>query len=265
MFLGLWLSGFEDPSARAPPNACGGNNRNSDCAPGRIGSRQILHGTVVSRSLFTKANQTAVAIRVVFQGFALRAIGCKPNIQTAERRFSILGHMKQPRKKPADLATRIAAITAVLVAVGALMAAAKPIYEALAPISCKFVQASWCETVPVVTRDMAVGTTGWIYVGTRVNDTWQVTAEEGREPPLTLQTANLPVPGQVYNLVGSIHLRADLPVPQPDGSRPTMTDSKGTMNAGSTVKVDSVKSIELKNPTRTWIWAHVTFLNPGSE
>jgi len=173
--------------------------------------------------------------------------------------------LKQPKKKPADLATRIGAITAVLVAVGALMAAAKPIYEALAPIPCRFLNASWCETAPADTPGLVVGTTGWIYVGTRVNNVWQVTAKEGIEPALTLQTDNLPAAGQIYNVVRGIHLRADLPASQPDGSRPTMSDSKGTIDAGSRVKVDSVMPLELKNPTRTWIWAHVTYLGAGSE
>jgi hypothetical protein len=174
-------------------------------------------------------------------------------------------YLYRSKEKPDDLATKIGKITAVLLAVGALMAAAKPIYETMAPVACKILP--WCGTTVDRQPGLAVGTTGWIYVGTRVDDAWRVTEAEGAEPALTLQTSNIPSPGQVYSVTNSIHLRADLPTLQSDGGRPTMGDSKGEITPGSTVKVDSVKSIDLKIPPRprTWIWAHVTLLAAPSE
>src|SRR4051812_7181826 len=82
--------------------------------------------------------------------------------------FLMEADLRQPRREPPSAASRIAALTAVVVALGGLIAAAKPIYETLAPAICKMAPASMCEPVSVATPDqplgIAVGTTGWMYV-----------------------------------------------------------------------------------------------------
>ena len=119
-------------------------------------------------------------------------------------------------------------------------------------------------TITTVTPDVAtpaVANTGWMYVGTRVDDQWKVTSDEGIEPALTLRTAGIPVSGQVYETITSVHLRANLPEQQADGTRPKMPNRIGSVNSGTLVKVDSVRQIKIQNPDRTWIWAHVTRLD----
>lgn len=176
-----------------------------------------------------------------------------------------------PRTKKSDgLTAKIGKATAILVAIGALLAAAQAIIEKISPMTCKVWSASWCSNevtqADVRASSVAIGATGWIYVGTRVGDVWKTTPEEGAEPALTLKVDGLPASGQTYNLSNAVHLRAGLPEVPPDGSRPPMTDSKGAIGTGSQVKVDSVRFLDLTKPiARTWIWAHVTYLRAGSE
>jgi len=103
-----------------------------------------------------------------------------------------------------------------------------------------------------------IGTTGWIYVGTRVRDQWKTTYAEGREPAKTLRIEGLPVRGMTYEVERGVNIRAKLPSAQIPGERPQMTDSKGTIDNAYKVKVDDVREILLTNPTRTWVWAHIT-------
>lgn len=51
--------------------------------------------------------------------------------------------VRKSHPKPVDLVSRITGITAVLVAIGALLAAAKPLYEVMVPIGCKALP-TWC-------------------------------------------------------------------------------------------------------------------------
>lgn len=172
--------------------------------------------------------------------------------------------VRRPKPKPVDLVSKITGITAVLVAIGALLAAAKPIYEAMVPIGCKAFP-TWCGEEPGATKasGLPIGATGWIYVGTRVDDTWKVTEREKREPALTLRITDLPSEGGLYIVGGGVHLREKLPEIQADGSRPPMPDSIGVIGPNSQVKVDKVSQIELHNPDSTWIWAHVTLVSRG--
>jgi hypothetical protein len=40
-----------------------------------------------------------------------------------------------------------------------------------------------------------------------------------------------------------------------------MPDMKMSIPPGSRVKVDNVRQIPLNNPSRTWVWAHVTIVS----
>ncbi|MGY3690530.1 hypothetical protein ACVIGA_000610 [Bradyrhizobium sp. USDA 3240] len=170
-----------------------------------------------------------------------------------------------PKKKPADLAAKLASVTAVLVAVGALIAAATPIYQAVVAASCKISQWSWCEGELPKATGLAIGATGWIYVGTRVGNTWDVTKREEKEPPLTLQTGGLPQEGDTYAVLQTVYLREKSPEMPKDGSRPEMTASKGVIGPGSKVKVDKVVTYDLKNPDSTWVFAHITLIGRVGE
>jgi hypothetical protein len=167
-------------------------------------------------------------------------------------------HADEP--KEGWFTTKVKALTAVLVAVGALMAAGKPILEFLDSFTCATFQ--FCHRVGPSTAVIAKGTTGWIYAGTRVNDAWRTTKQEGREPAVTIDSNEVPIAGNVYKLTTSVFLRASAPVEQKDGTRPVMPDSKGELQVGRTVKIDKVQPISLRGPpARTWIFAHVTLVD----
>jgi hypothetical protein len=103
-----------------------------------------------------------------------------------------------------------------------------------------------------------MGTTGWIYVGTRVRDQWKTTPQEGREPARTLRTEGIPVRGMTYEVERGVNIRELLPTAKVPGERPQMTKSKGTIDNTYKVKIDDVREMLLTNPTRTWVWAHIT-------
>lgn len=103
------------------------------------------------------------------------------------------------------------------------------------------------------------GLAAWMYVGTRIGDQWQRSKADGIEPPLTLDLTGLPTRGATYRVTRGVNLRKAAPVPQPDGARPPMADSKGTIGVGSIVKVDDFTQVEVRaGELRQWVWAHVT-------
>ena len=102
-----------------------------------------------------------------------------------------------------------------------------------------------------------LGKTGWIYVGTRVGDQWRTTVAEGMEPAKTLRLDGLPVRGMIYNLERGVNVRDALPTAAA-GERPSMPNSLGALDIRYKVKVDDVREILLVNPTRVWVWAHIT-------
>ena len=112
---------------------------------------------------------------------------------------------------------------------------------------------------PIGSSTGLTGTTAWIYVGTMIDNQWQKSQVDGREPPLTLEVSGLPVRGATYRVIRGVNLREAAPTPRTDGSRPPMTNTKGTVGIGSILKVDDVTKVELKDTEqRTWIWAHIT-------
>jgi hypothetical protein len=159
--------------------------------------------------------------------------------------------------------TRVKALTAALIAVGALVAAGKPIVEFLEPFACGTLRLCGAAVEPPASSDTAVlkGVSGWIYAGTQVNGAWKTTAKEGIEPAVTIDSGEIPVTGEVYKLISPVHLRVSAPIQSKDGTRPEMPDSKGELGGGRSVKVDKLQSIDLKDPPRTWIWAHVTVVD----
>jgi hypothetical protein len=108
------------------------------------------------------------------------------------------------------------------------------------------------------TQAPRLGTTGWIYVGTRVNNQWRTTFEEGIEPARTLDFEGLPQRGMTYQLVHGVNIREEMPVSRVPGERPVMTKSVGALRDRYLVKVDDVREVLLTNPTRIWVWAHAT-------
>lgn len=105
----------------------------------------------------------------------------------------------------------------------------------------------------------------WIYVGTRMQNTWQTSEAEGIEPAVILSDKGillkgLPEKGRVYTVTNEVHLRDTAPELTPDKSAPVMSASIGTIQPGSTVKVDAVKQVAIVNPDRSWVWAHITVL-----
>jgi hypothetical protein len=107
---------------------------------------------------------------------------------------------------------------------------------------------------------LQVGATGWIYVGTRIGAKWQTSKAEGIEPALTINAPGLPAPGSTYQVTRAVHLRVAAPQKRADGRRPSMPASTGAISVGASLKVDDVIQIELDNPPRTWVWAHVTYV-----
>jgi hypothetical protein len=110
---------------------------------------------------------------------------------------------------------------------------------------------------PINRPNLSNGAAGWIYVGSRDGLGWKKFNADGIEPMLTLETNDLPTPGSAYRVVESVYLRDSLPTPQV-GARPVMADSKGTILAGSQVKVDDIVQLQVPDPPRVWVWAHVT-------
>jgi hypothetical protein len=110
---------------------------------------------------------------------------------------------------------------------------------------------------PIKSPNLSTGAAGWIYVGSRDDLGWKKFDADGIEPMLTLQTNDLPTRGSAYRVVASVYLRDSLPTAQA-GARPVMPDSKGTILAGSQVKVDDVARLSVPDPPRVWVWAHVT-------
>lgn len=160
--------------------------------------------------------------------------------------------------------TRVKALTAALLAVGALIAAGKPIVESLEPFACGTLRL--CASVPEPpdssNAGVLKGSTGWIYAGTQVNGAWHKTAEEGSEPAVTIDSGEIPTTGNVYKVISPVHLRASAPVETKDGTRPEMPDSKGELEGGRSVKVDKLQVINRQGPPpHTWIFAHVTIVD----
>jgi hypothetical protein len=115
------------------------------------------------------------------------------------------------------------------------------------------------EQLPVIDIPLS-GQTGWIYVGTRIDDLWKSSPADGSEPALTLDLIGLPKRGLTYKLKGGVTLREKLPKQETPGQRPPMSNSKGAIKRGMEVKVDDFAEIKIDNPDRTWIWAHITVL-----
>lgn len=114
------------------------------------------------------------------------------------------------------------------------------------------------------TGSVAKGKVGWIYVGTRVDGKWETTREEGIEPAKTLDLEGLPIRGRTYRVLRGMNIRETLPKAIIPGERPQMPNSIGVIDNFYMVKVDDVREILITNPTRIWIWAHVTAI-PGNR
>jgi hypothetical protein len=104
------------------------------------------------------------------------------------------------------------------------------------------------------------GQTGWIYVGTRKENHWEASGADGSEPALTLDVTGIPERGSTYRLKGRVNLREKLPHQETPGQRPPMPNTKGAIKSDTKLKVDDIREIHIENPTRTWVWAHVTVL-----
>jgi hypothetical protein len=124
------------------------------------------------------------------------------------------------------------------------------------------ISAPWCpapaEVTPHADPKLAVGSTGWIYVGSRIGGQWQQSPADGIEPALTINVNGFPVRGRAYSRTTGVYLREALP--EITGDRPIMAASRGTLPEGSVVKVDNVKQIQVEHPRRAWVWAHVTLV-----
>lgn len=176
---------------------------------------------------------------------------------------------KTPPSLWSGLTGKIVAVTGVLLAVGALIDAVSSVGTKTQPVICSLVNSagfspSFCSNKQDkdetdLQTALAAGTTGWIYVGTRIGDQWRKSAADGSEPALTIDTSGLPARGQSYTVTNGVYLRAALPE-KGSSDRPLMPDSKGALMVGSSVKVHDVREIKLDNPARVWIWAHVTYL-----
>jgi len=164
--------------------------------------------------------------------------------------------MPRSRGLLAKVTASVVALAALVAAMGKLVDASSPLGPYVQPIFCKI--GIGCSASDVSTAATLVGKTGWIYVGTRIDEKWETSAQEGQEPALTTEETSVPAPSQTRTIKTPVYLRVEAPAVQKDGSRPSMPDSLGSLAPGTTVKVDNVKQIELKQPTRTWIWAHVT-------
>jgi hypothetical protein len=161
---------------------------------------------------------------------------------------------------------KITWLTAAIVAVLGLYNAVDSVVNKTQPLLCKAF-GIWClsnsdpgpNSDPIKTG-LAAGSTGWIYVGTRIGNEWKTSSKEGSEPALTIETGGLPRPGGTYKVIKGVYMRVELPQSRADGGRPTMPDSKGAIAQGGQVKIDDVREIKLSDPNRSWIWAHVTLL-----
>lgn len=110
------------------------------------------------------------------------------------------------------------------------------------------------------------GSTGWIYVGTRIKGEWRKSKDDGIEPRLTLSTIYIPKIGATYRVSNPLNLRVGAPVRTTDGSRPAMPDSKGGISAGALVKIHDVEIINITHgEKRAWIWAQVTLIEMPFE
>ncbi|MGJ7538642.1 MULTISPECIES: hypothetical protein [unclassified Variovorax] len=109
---------------------------------------------------------------------------------------------------------------------------------------------------------------GWMYVGSRVGQSWW---RDHAEPAKTLDTEAVPSPGSQYDVTASVFLRRAPPNELPNGDRPSMEPiivrggKQLAVNPGMRVKVDNIRMVVVKqvpNVERTWVWAHVTVLQP---
>jgi hypothetical protein len=113
------------------------------------------------------------------------------------------------------------------------------------------------KALPTDASKLPVGTTGWIYVGSRDDAGWKKFEADGNEPMLTLETNDLPKRSMIYTVTASVFLRDTLPAARAD-ARPLMTHSNGTVFAWSQVKVDDIQELTVPDPRRIWVWAHIT-------
>ena len=167
-----------------------------------------------------------------------------------------------PPSKWQGLTGKIALLTGFLVGVAALIDAVAAVATRTQTLTCRLpFSLPWCpdDASRVSTSsDVSIGSTGWIYVGTRIGGQWKKSGADGIEPSLTIETDGLPTHGVVYPVIVGVHLRGNLP--QVESGRPLMSDSKGAIAVGSRVKVDDIREITVANPTRIWVWAHVTLV-----
>src|SRR5262249_17321019 len=113
--------------------------------------------------------------------------------------------MTAAKKDSKDLTGKIAALAALLVAVGALIDATVALVNKTPALTCSLgLSLPWCPDHPV-----PIGTSGWMYVGTRIGTEWRTTYAEGIEPALTLYTAGLPIRGMTYRVIRSVNLRSN--------------------------------------------------------
>jgi hypothetical protein len=89
----------------------------------------------------------------------------------------------------------------------------------------------------------------------------KTTTEEGIEPGVTIDSGEIPRHRQSLQVDITSAFTSERP---PRGERrhsSRMPDSKGELEGGRSVKVDKPQPISLKDPPRTWIWAHVTVVD----
>lgn len=115
--------------------------------------------------------------------------------------------------------------------------------------------------------NLPLNATGWMYVGSRINDAWKTSEADGIEPALTLITSSIPSPSRYYRTAHSVRVREGPPILSPYGGRPTMAPALGALQPGSLVKVDAIKNVDVyEGGHRTWIWAHITVVaRPNNE
>lgn len=120
--------------------------------------------------------------------------------------------------------------------------------------------------VPRLSSSETVG--GWMYVGSRIGQSWW---RDHTEPARTLDTEAVPSPGSQYDVTSSVFLRKAPPNELPNGARPNMepiivrAGKQLAVSPGMRVKVDNIRMVVVKqvpNVERTWVWAHVTVLQP---
>lgn len=163
--------------------------------------------------------------------------------------------MPSKRSRIARLTAAITAVTALVVAVALFAEALIRLGNQTEPIVCKLgISLPWCP--------ISVGTSGWMYIGTRIGGQWRTSLNEGNQPALTIETNALPTNGGIYVVSRDVHLRRNAPEQQSNGA-PDISDCKGTIPIGSRVQLGDIRELNFENPSRIWIFAYATIKGLG--